>query len=81
MKPVKGYTLIEVKKETGKGILLHDGSKIDDKVVNLVLATSEKDEVEWKKGGKVMLGEGAKAFKTEEDNIILMPNNHIIGIL
>lgn len=83
IKPVRGFVLIETKEVGGTGLISADGSNLGAKKENYVAAISEKDEVEWKVGDKVALGEGAKGFEMEEKKkkYVLISNTFIIAIL
>lgn len=83
IKPVRGYVLIETKEVGGVGLVGVDGSNIGAKKENIVAAVSEKDDVEWKVGDKVALGEGAKGFEMEDKKrkYALLSNSFVIAIL
>lgn len=83
IKPVSGWTLIETKETGGTGLVTADGESLGAKKENIVVAVSEKDNVEWKKGDKVALGEGAKGFNMEDGNkkYALIANSFIIATL
>jgi co-chaperonin GroES (HSP10) len=83
MKPVSGYTLIESKTEGGTDFVTSTGEKVGAKKVNIVVAVSEKDTVEWKVGDKVAVGENGGGFAMEEDGkkYILLVNSSIIAVL
>lgn len=83
IKPVPGYTLIDVKEVGGTSLITSSGEKVGAKKQNIVVAVSKKDEVEWEKGDQVALGEGAAGFTMEEGSkkYVLMPNSFIIAVL
>lgn len=83
IKPVRGFVLIETKEVGGVGLIGVDGADIGAKKENIVAAVSKKDEVEWKVGDKVALGEGAKGFEMQEGEkkYALLSNSFVIAIL
>lgn len=83
IKPVSGYFLMETKSVGGSEFVSSNGDKIGAEKENIVVAVSKKDEVEWKVGDKVAIGENAVGFSLEEKEkkYALMPNSAIIAIL
>lgn len=83
IKPVRGFVLIETKEVGGVGLIGVDGADIGANKENIVAAVSKNDEVEWKVGDKVALGEGAKGFEMQEGEkkYALLSNSFVIAIL
>lgn len=83
IQPVRGFVLIETKETGGTGLIGPNGSNLGAKKENIVAAVSKKDDVEWKVGDKVALGEGAKGFEMEEGKkkYALLSNSFVIAIL
>lgn len=83
IKPVQGYFVMETKEVGGSALVTADGDRIGVEKQNFVVSISKKDDVEWKVGDKIAIGEGAGGFTIEEGKkkYILMSNSAIIAIL
>ena len=83
IKPVSGYTLIEVETVGGSEFISSTGEQIGVKKVNKVVAVSKKDEVEWAVGDTITVGENTGMFtiEGEKKKYYLLPNSAIIAIL
>jgi len=83
IKPVSGYTLIEVETVGGSELITASGEAIGSTKLNKVVAVSKKDANEWKVGDKITVGENAGMFTIEEGEkkYYLLPNSAIIAIL
>lgn len=82
IKPVSGYTLVEVKIKGESPLVTLTGDAVGERE-NVVVAVSKKDELEWKVGDVVSIGEGMGGFNMEEKGkkYILLPNSSVIAVL
>ena len=82
IKPVSGYTLVEVRVVGSSPLITTTGEAIGERE-NIVMAVSKKDVLEWKVGDVVSIGEGAGGFNMEEGGkkYILLPNSSVIAVL
>lgn len=82
IKPVSGYTLVEVKVKGSSMLVTTTGETIGERE-NVVVAVSKKDELEWKVGDIVSIGEGTGGFDMEEKGkkYVLLPNSSVIAVL
>lgn len=82
IKPVSGYTLVEVRTVGDSMLVTTTGETIGERE-NVVVAVSKKDELEWKVGDVVSIGEGTGGFNMEEKGkkYILLPNSSVIAVL
>lgn len=82
IKPVSGYTLVEVRTIGGSPLVTASGEAIGERE-NVVVAVSKKDDLEWKLGDSVSIGEGTGGFNMEEKGkkYILLPNSSVIAVL
>lgn len=82
IKPVSGYTLVEVKVKGDSMLVTTKGEAIGERE-NVVVAVSKKDDLEWKVGDVVSIGEGTGGFNMEEKGTkyILLPNSSVIAVL
>lgn len=82
IKPVSGYTLVEVRTVGNSPLITVGGDAIGERE-NVVVAVSKKDELEWKVGDVVSIGEGTGGFNMEDagKKYILLPNSSVIAVL
>lgn len=82
IKPVSGYTLVEVRVVGDSPLITTTGEAIGERE-NVVVALSKNDKLEWKVGDVVSIGEGSGGFNMEEagKKYILLPNSSIIAVL
>lgn len=82
IKPVAGYTLVEVKVKGDSELINIDGETIGERE-NVVVAVSKRDDLEWKVGDVVSIGEGTGGFNMTEKGkkYILLPNSSVIAVL
>lgn len=82
IKTVAGYTLVEVKVKGDSELINIDGETIGERE-NVVVAVSKRDDLEWKVGDVVSIGEGTGGFNMTEKGkkYILLPNSSVIAVL
>lgn len=82
IKPVSGYTLVEVRTVGDSPLITAAGDAIGERE-NVVVAVSKKDELEWETGDVVSIGEGTGGFNMEDSGkkYILLPNSSVIAVL
>lgn len=84
VKPVSGYTLIETIFEGGTSLVTSSGEKVGATKVNVVVSVSPEDDLEWKVGDKVAVGDRVKEgydFSEGDRKFVLIPNSAIIAVL